>query len=96
MNYIISSHQQFVSVSDLQRDYAAILKKMRETTKPLLVLRNNKLEAIIIRPDLFESLQEKIRQYEEQETLVAINSYEKEKKGKKLRKMRKVSELFQS
>lgn len=94
MNYLISSQQQFVSVSDLQRDYAAILKKLHATKKPLLVLKNNKLEAIIIRPDLFESLQEKIRQYEEQHALMTINAYEKTKKENKLTKMNTVAELF--
>lgn len=95
MNYLISSQQQFVSVSDLQRDYATILKKLHATKKPLLVLKNNKLEAIIIRPDLFESLQDKIRQYEEQHALRTINAYEQEKKENKLTKMIKVAELFE-
>lgn len=95
MNYIINSQQQFVSVSDLQRDYATILKKLRVTKKTLLVLKNNKLEAVIVSPDLFESLQEKIRQYEEQRALAAIKVYKKEKKENKLTKMKKITELFE-
>lgn len=84
----------FVSVSDLQRNYPALLKQLHSSKKPLLVLKKNDLEAVILLPEMFGALLEKVRQYEEQEALAAIQSYEKEKKEGKLRRMKNVVELF--
>ena len=52
---------QFVSVSDLQRNYPALLKTLKMTKKPLLVLKKNDLEAVILTPDFYQSMMEKIQ-----------------------------------
>lgn len=86
---------KFVSVSDLQRDYASLLKTLHQTNKPLLVLKKNNLEAVILPPNVYQSLIEKARQCEEEEALAAIKTYRREKTGKKLKKIKSVSELFE-
>lgn len=85
---------QFVSVSDLQRNYPTLLKTLKISKKPLLILKKNDLEAVILTPDLYQSMMEKIQVYEEKEALLAIQIYNKEKKEKKLKKMKTVKELF--
>ncbi|PIU37491.1 hypothetical protein COS77_02460 [Candidatus Roizmanbacteria bacterium CG06_land_8_20_14_3_00_34_14] len=91
----ISYIPQFVSVSDLQRNYPALLKTLKTSQKPLLILKKNDLEAIILTPDLYQSIMEKIQVYDEKEALLAISNYKKEKVEKKLKKMKSISELFE-
>ena len=94
MNNFYPYIPEFVSVSDLQRNYPLLLKNLRTSKKPLLVLKKNDLEAVILTPDLYQQLVEKAREYEEKEAFLAIKAYKKEKKEKKLKKMRSVKELF--
>lgn len=94
MNNFYPYIPEFVSVSDLQRNYSLLLKNLRASKKPLLVLKKNDLEAVILTPDLYQQLVEKAREYEEKEALLAIRTYNKEKKEKKLKKMKTVKELF--
>jgi len=86
---------QFVSVSDLQRNYPSLLRTLKASQKPLLILKKNDLEAIIMTPDLYQSMMEKIQVYDEKEALLAIGNYRKEKKEKKLKKMKSMKELFE-
>jgi len=85
---------QLAPVSDLQRNYAFLIQKVKETKLPLWVLKNNKPEAVLISPEIFEGFLLKLRQFEEQEALTAISFYEKEKKMGKLKKTKKISSLF--
>lgn len=96
MNNLHINIPEFVSVSDLQRDYAGLLKNLTLSKKPLLVLKKNKLEAVILLPDLYQSFVEKSRLFEEQQALAAVKSYKDEKKNKKLKRMKKIKELFES
>ncbi len=86
---------QFVSVSDLQRNYPTLLKTLKMSQKPLLILKKNDLEAVILTPDLYQSMMEKIQVYDEKEALQAIFDYKKEKVAKKLKKMKSIKELFE-
>jgi len=94
MNTLNIQIPKFVSVSDLQRNYPKLLKQLHSSRQPLLVLKKNELEAVILLPEIYQLLVEKIRQYEEQAAFLAIKVYEKEKKAGKLKKMKKVEELF--
>ena len=91
----ISYIPQFVSVSDLQRNYPSLLKTLKLSQKPLLILKKNDLEAVILTPDLYQSMMEKIQVYDEKEALLAISNYKKEKANKKLKKMKSIKELFE-
>jgi len=94
MNNLNIQIPKFVSVSDLQRNYPKLLRQLHSSHQPLLVLKKNELEAVILLPEIYQLLVEKIRQYEEQAAFSAIKVYEKEKKAGKLKKMKKVEELF--
>lgn len=95
MNNNISSIPNFVSVSDLQRDYPGLLKKLKSSGEPLLVLKNNSLEAVMLSPEKYKELRDKIVECEEAEALRTIEGYKKEKKSGKLKKMKSVNELFE-
>jgi len=94
MDNQISSIPQFVSVSDLQRDYPSLLKQLKKSQKPLLVLKKNVLEAVMLSPEAYKILQEKITEYEEKDALEAIRIYEEEKKAGKLKVAKRASDFF--
>lgn len=84
----------FVSVSDLQRDYPGLLKQLKKSQEPLLILKNNSLEAVMLSPEVYRALQEKIREYETDDALQAIKIYKEEKKAGKLKIAKKASDFF--
>jgi len=85
----------FVSVSALQRDYPGILKQLKKSQMPLLILKNNSLEAVMLSPKVYNMLQEKITEYETKDAIEAIRGYKKEKRNGSLKKMKNTDELFQ-
>ena len=85
----------FVSVSDLQRRYPELLKALKVSQKPLLVLKKNDLEAVILTPDFYRTMMDKVQEYEEKDALLYLANYTKEKKSKKLTKMKTAKELFE-
>lgn len=94
MNTLSTYIPQLASVSQLQKGYAQLLKQLRESKKPLLVLKKNKLEVIMLMPEIFERMMEKVQKYEEYEATTAISIYKQEKNVKKLKKLKKIADLF--
>lgn len=84
----------FVSVSDLQRNYPGLLKQLKKSQKPLLILKNNNLEAVMLSPEVYNMLQEKIAEYEMNDTLEAIKVFKEEEKAGKLKVAKKASDFF--
>lgn len=85
----------FVSVSALQRDYPGILKQLKKSQRPLLILKNNSLEAVMLSPEAYNVLQKKISEYEAKDAQKAIRGYVKEKGRGLLKKMENTDELFE-
>ncbi|OGK21463.1 hypothetical protein A3C23_05010 [Candidatus Roizmanbacteria bacterium RIFCSPHIGHO2_02_FULL_37_13b] len=85
---------EYVSVSDLQRNYADVLAKMKKCSQPVFILKKNKLEAVIINPLFYAQLIRQNQDTEEKMALKAIGIYQKEKKAKKLKKLSKAADLF--
>ncbi len=83
------------SVSDFQRKYSVLLDKIKSSSRPLLILKKNKLEAVLLNPSSYEDLVEKVRKYEELQALKAIDGYLEEKKAGKLKKAKNIEELFE-
>ncbi len=82
------------SVSDFQRNYLSLINKAKKDNKPLMILRSNKLEAVLLNTELFQDLARKARLYEEKQALTAISNYKRDKQNRKLKKMKSISELF--
>jgi len=93
MNNQNTAIPDFVSVSDLQRDYPGLLKQLKKTQRPLLILKNNSLEAVMLSPKVYNKLQEKITEYETKDTLEAIKVFKEEEKAGKLKVARKASDF---
>jgi len=96
MNTLGNQLPNLVSVSELQRNYAGLLKNLVTTKKPFFILKNNKPEAVIILPGLFQDMTERIKELEEKEALFALTVYKKERQSNKLVKMKKIAELFEN
>ncbi len=88
------SVSQLVSISELQRDYASLIKRIKKMAKPLLLLRRNEPEAVLISVPIYEDLVEKKSLYEEKLAIEAITDFEKEKKAGKLLVAKKPEDLF--
>jgi len=85
---------QLVSISELQRDYASLVKKIKKMAKPLFLLRRNEPQAVLISVSIYEELLEKKRLYEERLAMEAVVDFEKDKKAGKLLIAKKPEDLF--
>ena len=85
---------QLASVSDLQRNYNSLLTKIRNMAGPIVLLRRNQPEAVMLSIDDYKNLTEKTRIYEENEALKAIASFEKDRKEGKLITLKSGRDLF--
>jgi|GEM_PF-1213423 len=72
------------SARELQTQYRKLLNEVKETHEPIVIMSNNKQEAVIIDIDTYERLREVERKQEKLELLEAIKEYEKDKKEGKL------------
>ncbi|PIU03737.1 hypothetical protein COT44_01505 [Candidatus Shapirobacteria bacterium CG08_land_8_20_14_0_20_39_18] len=88
------SLSQLASISDLQRDYASLVEKVKKLAQPLFLLRRNQPEAVLISVPVYEELIEKGRLYEEKLAQEAIVEFEKDRKTGKLFLGTKGSDLF--
>ncbi|MBL7159867.1 type II toxin-antitoxin system Phd/YefM family antitoxin [Candidatus Microgenomates bacterium] len=85
---------QLVSISELQRNYAFLVKKIKKIAKPLFLLRRNQPEAVLISVPVYEELAKKSRLYEEKLAIEAIEKFEKDRKAGKLFRGKTASDLF--
>ncbi len=88
------SLSQLASISDLQRDYNSLVEKAKKFAQPLVLLRRNQPEAILLSVDAYEDLVANKQLYEEKMALEAIASFEKDKKAGKLMVAKKAEDLF--
>lgn len=85
---------QLVSISELQRDYASLVERIKKMALPLFLLRRNEPEAVLISVPAYEELAEKGRLYEEKLALEAIAEFEKDRKAGRLLIAKKPEDLF--
>lgn len=85
---------QLASVSDLQRDYRSLVERIKKVAQPIVLLRRNKPEAVLISVAAYEELVEKKRLCEEGLALEAVADFEKERKAGRLLIAKKPEDLF--
>ena len=73
-----------------------MVKRIKKMAQPLLLLRRNEPEAVLISVSAYEDLMEKKILYEEKMAIEAIVDFEKEKKAGKLLIAKKPEDLFKS
>ncbi len=77
------------SARQLQTGYRKILNEVKETGEPIVIVSNNKQEAVLITVDRYERLREIERDYNHRQLLKDIKAYEKDKKEGKLRTLKR-------
>jgi prevent-host-death family protein len=85
---------QLVSISELQRNYASLVARIKKIAQPLFLLRRNKPEAVLVSIKAYEDLVEKKRLYEEKLALEAISEFEKDRKAGRLLTGKNGRDLF--
>lgn len=72
-----------VSVSDLQKDYRKIIDKAKRTNKPVLVMRGNNPEVVVLDVSVMNKMSKRLGELETEDTLKVIEEGRKEfKQGK--------------
>lgn len=83
---IMVSYQssELVSSSDIAKRFGTYLTQLREhTVEKIAVLKNNKVEAVIMSKNKYESMKEKIKTLEQEKVMLSITSgMEDVKKGR--------------
>lgn len=77
----------YVSVSDVQRDYRKVFDKAKKTRESVMVLCDNKPDAIISDPKTWNEMRNKMKEMELDLALQAIDIAKKEEKAGKLKKL---------
>lgn len=88
------SLSQLASVSDLQRNYSGLIDRIKKLAVPVVLLRRNRPEAVLISIKTYEDMAEIKRLYEEMDTLRAIEEFEKDRRAGKLLVGKTGSDLF--
>lgn len=70
----------YVSVSDVQRDYRKVFDKAKKTKEPVMVLRDNKPDVVISDSKTWDEIKNKIQEIELNQALEAIRVAKKEEK----------------
>lgn len=75
----------YVSVSDVQRDYRRVFDRAKRTKQVIMVMRDNKPDVAVIDVNILSELQKKVEAMEIADTLKAIRIAEKERREGKLK-----------
>lgn len=91
-NVISKNMGQYVpkmaSARELQTGYRKILDEVKKTCEPVVIVSNNKQEAVILDIGTYERLREVEREHAHKELLSAIKEYRKDKKEGKLKTLK--------
>lgn len=90
----IMTVSQLASISDLQRNYNSLIAKIKTLAQPIILLRRNKPEAVLVSVKSYEDLLEKQRLYEEKLALEAIEEFERDKRAGRLLIGKTAKDLF--
>ncbi|HLL61323.1 MAG TPA: type II toxin-antitoxin system prevent-host-death family antitoxin, partial [Candidatus Nitrosocosmicus sp.] len=71
-----------------QRNSKDIVDRVKESTQPYFVMRNNKPEMVMISMDEYEELKKFKREFEMESALKAVAEYKKEKKAGTLKELK--------
>lgn len=82
------------SARQLQTGYRKILNEVKSTCEPIIIVSNNRQEAVILDIDTYERLREVEREHAHKELLKAIKEYRKDKKEGKLIKLNSLMDLI--
>jgi prevent-host-death family protein len=73
-----------ISASDLQRDSARIIKLVKSSDDPVIVVRNNQPQAAIVGLKKLQFLMDRVEELETKDALEAVRIGEKERRAGEL------------
>ena len=85
---------KMTSARELQRNYRQLAELVKKTNKPLIIMKNNKPDVVLIDFKHLEAMEKIKYKLEEMEALEAIRIFEEEKKEGKLKKASSLTELL--
>ncbi len=83
-----------VSVSDLQKNYRKVINKAKRTNKPVLVMRGNDPEVVVVDIKVMDEMNKRLEELEIEETLRAAAQARKDYKAGKLKTADSVLDLL--
>lgn len=89
-----SSLPKMYSVSDLQRDYPMILRDAKKEGEPIYLMKQNKPEAVLLTIDRYESMYNRVYEFELAEAKEAIRISEEEFKNGTIKKYTTMEDLL--
>lgn len=79
---------QTASVQEMQKSYRKLLDRVKSTKNPLFILRNNVPEAVIVDVSSWSKIVERLIGKEYKDAQIAIKSFQKERKERKLKTLK--------
>lgn len=86
---------KMASARELQTSYRKILDEVKKTCEPMVIVSNNKQEAVILDIATYERLRGVEREHSRRELLEAVKEYRKDKKEGKLIKLNSLMDLIE-
>lgn len=87
---------QIVSVEEMVRNYRMIFDRVKETRKPMIVLRRNRPDIALIDVNLLQEIEEKLKKWEEQQLVGIVKEGREEFKQGKTRVLKSISSLMKN
>lgn len=83
----------YVSVSDVQRDYRKVFDKAKRTKKAVMVMRDNKPDVAVIDAKVLADKEKRLEELEIEDALRAIKEGEEEYRTGKIKTAKSLAEL---
>lgn len=86
--------ENIVSASDIQRNYRKVFDKAKKTKQPVVVMRDNEPDVVIVDIKSLEKMKERLEELEIEDTLRAFKEGEKEYKTGKTKTAKSILDLI--
>jgi PHD/YefM family antitoxin component YafN of YafNO toxin-antitoxin module len=83
-----------VSVSDIQKNYRKIFDKAKKTKQPIMVMKDNEPEVMVVDVKSHEDMRKRLEEFEIEDALRAIEEGEREYKEGKTIKAKSMADLL--
>ncbi|MBI4121702.1 MAG: type II toxin-antitoxin system Phd/YefM family antitoxin [Parcubacteria group bacterium] len=83
-----------VSIQEIQKSYRTLFNEVMKTKDPLLVLKKNKPEVVILDVETYEHMVDNVEKFEHEMARQAIEDYHEAKKAGTLIKINSLADLL--
>lgn len=93
--YSLDFLDQIASVEDVARNYRALFDRVKETKKPMVILKRNVPEVAIIDISWLKRVEKKLRRIEEKRVLIMVKKGREELKKRKTKVLKSIVSLME-